>query len=166
MLSFWYILPYILQVKEGIMTKPDSKQERLRQQGTLNPHPQDVQAEWFQANEFFDPLDLIQTKYEMLRYTLVDGASKTDAAALFGMSRPTFYQAAEAFAREGIAGLLPKTRGPKGAHKLTAEVMKFINQLESKGYVNAQAMAHEIMLELNLSIHPRTIERAIARKKK
>ncbi len=148
------------------MTKQDSKQERLRQQGTLNPNPQDVQAGWFQTSEFFDPYDLVQTKYEMLRHTKVDGASKTNAAALFGMSRPTFYQAEEAFAREGVAGLLPKTRGPKGAHKLTAEVMEFINQLERKGHVNVQAMAREVMLELNLSIHPRTIERFIARKKK
>jgi len=148
------------------MTKPDSKQERLRRQGMINPNPQDVQAAWFQANEFFDPYDLIQTKYEMLRYALVEGASKTNAATLFGMSRPTFYQTEAAFAREGLSGLLPKPRGPKGAHKLTPEVMEFINQLEVKGDFNAQAMAREIMLKLNLSIHPRTIERAIARKKK
>ena len=56
------------------------------------------------VERFFDARDLIQVKYEMLRHVSVDGASKADAAALFGMSRPTFYQAEAAFARDGLAG--------------------------------------------------------------
>jgi len=149
------------------VTKPESKQERLRRLGTLNPKPQKVQASWFQASEFFDPCDLIQTKYEMLRYVQVEGASKAEAAALFGMSRPTFYQTEAAFAREGLPGLIPKNRGPKAAHKLTIEVMDFIEQrLQSDGSIHARALAREIESSLGLSLHPRTIERAIAHKKK
>lgn len=79
----------------------------------LNPNPQQVRAPWFQSGGFFDPHDLIQTKYEMLRHVQVGGASKVEAANLFGMSRPTFYQAEAAFAHEGLAGLLPKQRGPR-----------------------------------------------------
>jgi transposase len=149
------------------VSKPDPKIERLRRLGILNPDPLRVQAPWFQSGDFFDPHDLLQTKYEMLRHVQVEGASKADAAALFGMSRPTFYQAEAAFAREGLAGLLPRQRGPKGAHKLTAEVMSFIEQRRQGDQpMSARALAQEIASKLGLSVHPRSIERAIARKKK
>lgn len=149
------------------MSMPEPKLERLRRLGMLNPDPQRIQAPWFHSGDFFDAHDLVQAKYEMLRHVQVDGASKVDAAALFGMSRPTLYQAEAAFAREGLAGLLPRARGPKGAHKLTAEVMAFIEErLQCDGVVHARALALEIESRFDLSVHPRSIERAITRKKK
>ncbi len=149
------------------MPEHDSKVERLKQLGALNPHPERVRAPWFQASGFFDSRDLVQVKYEMLRQVHIEGASKAEAAALFGVSRPTFYQAENAFALAGLAGLLPRPRGPKGAHKLTPEVMTFIDQrLSTDGQVHARALAQQIHDELGMSIHPRSIERALARKKK
>ncbi len=149
------------------MSKPESKLERLRRLGMLNPNPQQIKATWFLSGEFFDPNDMVQAKYEMLRHVQVDGVSKVEAATLFGMSRPTFYQAEAAFAREGLAGLLPRPRGPKGAHKLTTEVMAFIEaHLPSDGEMHARTLAQQIEAELGLSIHPRSIERAIRHKKK
>lgn len=148
------------------MSKTEPKLERLRRLGMLNPNPQQIKAPWFLSGEFFDPNDMVQAKYEMLRHVQVDGVSKVEAAALFGMSRPTFYQAEAAFAREGLAGLLPRSRGPKGAHKLTAEVMAFIEErLPSDGEMHARSLAQQIEAELGLSIHPRSIERAIMHKK-
>jgi transposase len=149
------------------MTKPPSKRDRLRELGALNPHPDRIRAPWFRSGDFFDPDDLVQVKYEMLRHVRVDGASKAEAAALFGMSRPTFYQAESAFASEGLPGLLPKQRGPKGAHKLNSVVMAFIEErLQQDGSLRARALAQEIETALELSVHPRSIERALARKKK
>jgi transposase len=149
------------------MAKPELKLERLRRQGLLNPAPQRIRAPWFHTGAFFDANDLLQAKYEMLRHVHIDGASKTQAAALFGMSRPAFYQAEAAFAREGLTGLLPKQRGPKGAHKLTAAVMTFIDaHLRGDGAVHARALAREIQAALGISVHPRSIERAMTRKKK
>jgi transposase len=149
------------------MPKHDSKAERLKQLGALNPHPERVRAPWFQEGGFFDSRDLVQIKYEMLRQVQLEGASKAEAAALFGVSRPTFYQAESAFAQAGLAGLLPHQRGPKGAHKLTPEVMAFIEQhLSADGQVHARELARQIHAELGLSVHPRSIERALARKKK
>ena len=52
------------------MPKPppdDAKLRSLREQGTLNPRPQAVTDDLFTASEFFDPHDLVQVKYEMLR---------------------------------------------------------------------------------------------------
>ena len=108
------------------MPPPNRKAQHLKQTGGLNLHPERVRAPWFHADGFFDSRDLVQVKYEMLRQVRIEGAEKTEAASLFGVSRPTFYQAEADFARAGLSGLLPKTRGPKGAHKLTPEVMRFI----------------------------------------
>jgi transposase len=88
-------------------------------------------------------------------------------AALFGVSRPTFYQGEAAFAQQGLAGLLPQQRGPKSPHKLTPEVMAFIDtQMNAERPPGARALARAIRTELGLSIHPRSIERALARRKK
>jgi len=149
------------------MAKRTAKAERLKALGGLNPHPERVRAAWFHTGEFFDADDLVQVKYEMLRQVLHEGASKAETAALFGVSRPTFYQAQAALARDGLAGLLPHQRGPKGGHKLTAEVMRFIEQRQSEDpQVHARGLARQIKAELKLAVHPRSIERALARKKK
>jgi transposase len=140
---------------------------RLKALGVLNPHPERVQAPEFQVDTFFDPRDLVQVKYEMLRMVQVDGASKVDAADTFGVSRPTYYQAEAAYALKGLAGLLPRQRGPKGAHKLTARLMTFIEtHLVEHGPLGARRLAQVIQTEFGLTVHPRSIERALARKKK
>ena len=55
------------------MSQPlDSKGESLRQQGVLNPHPEKVAEPLFHGSEFFDPRDLVQVKYEMLRRVRVE----------------------------------------------------------------------------------------------
>ncbi|ACP22384.1 putative transposase number 2 for insertion sequence NGRIS-4f (plasmid) [Sinorhizobium fredii NGR234] len=145
----------------------ETKRERLRELGALNARPEAVRAPWFRESTFFDPLDLVQVKYEMLRHVQEDGVNKADAAALFGLSRPTYYQAEAAFERDGIAGLLPRTRGPKSAHKLTDEVMQLIEQNQHAGApLQARSLAELLHSTLGISVHPRSIERAIARKKK
>ena len=149
------------------MSKPDPKTTRLKALGVLNSHPERVQAPAFQADTFFDPCDLVQVKYEMLRMVQVEGVSKADAASAFGLSRPTYYQAEAAYAREGLAGLLPRQRGPKGAHKLNARLMDFIEaHLAKHGPVGARRLAQMIQTEFGLNVHPRSIERALTRKKK
>jgi len=149
------------------LSKSDPKTARPKALGVLNPNPERVQAPAFQADTFFDPRDLVQGKYEMLRMVQVDGASKANAASVFGLSRPTYYQAEAAYAREGLAGLLPRQRGPKGAHKLNAPLMDFIEaHLAEHGPVGARRLAQMIQTQFGLNIHPRSIERALARKKK
>lgn len=149
------------------MTKTAPKLDRLRQAGVLNAQPARVQAAWFQPGSFFDANDLVQVKYEMLRHARQDGVTKAEAASLFGLSRPTFYQAQAAFEQGGVAGLLPQPRGPKSAHKLTAEVMGVIESHHSPGApLQAREMAKVVLIQLGLKVHPRSIERAMTRKKK
>ncbi|KQV84554.1 hypothetical protein ASC87_29850 [Rhizobacter sp. Root1221] len=149
------------------MSKSPTKIDRLRQAGILNAQPQRVRAVWFQTGGFFDANDLVQVKYEMLRHAREEGVTKAEAASLFGLSRPTFYQAEAAFERDGVAGLLPRPRGPKAAHKLTPEVMGVIeSHHHGGGPLQAREMARLVHTQLGVTVHPRSIERAMARKKK
>src|SRR5690242_16879322 len=97
----------------------DPKTDALREQGALNPHPDRVQDKLFAEHDFFDARDLVQVKYEMVRRVEAEGVSITDAAEAFGFSRPSFYQAQHLLHLHGLTGLLPKKRGPRGAHKLS-----------------------------------------------
>jgi transposase len=149
------------------VAKRDTKAARLKALGVLNPHPERVQAPGFHIDTFFDPRDLVQVKYEMLRQVQVEGAAKADAAARFGLSRPTLYQAKAALERDGLAGLLPRQRGPKSAHKLDAKIMAFIDaHMDERGPIQARKLARLIEAQFGMRIHPRSIERALQRKKK
>jgi hypothetical protein len=122
----------------------DAKANRLKAQGLLNTHPERVRAAHFLSGDFFDTRDLLQVKYEMLRQAQVGGDAKSDAATMFGLSRPTFYQAEAEFNKDGLNGLLPRQRGPKGAHKLTAAVMSYIERrVQTGALIHARALAHE-----------------------
>lgn len=149
------------------MAKRPAKIDRLHEMGMLNLQPERVRAPWFAVAGFFDANDLLQVKYEMLRHARQDGATKAQAAELFGVSRPTFYQAEAAFEQAGLAGLLPRPRGPKSAHKLTPEVMRLIDKHYSEGApIQARTLAQLVQQRLGVTVHPRSIERALARKKK
>ena len=113
-------------------TPEDPKRRLLRQQGVLHPHPQAVTAALFQGSTFFDPGDLIQVKYEMLRRVVAEQTPVSRAAHEAGLSRPSFYQAQAALQRDGLTGLIPQKPGPHGAHKLTASVLDFLRSEERR----------------------------------
>ena len=48
------------------------KSGRLRGTGTLNPHPERVRDPRFAGSDFFDPRDLLQVRYEMVRLVRID----------------------------------------------------------------------------------------------
>jgi transposase len=148
-------------------TPEHAKRHTLRQQGCLHPHPERVRDELFQDGGFFDVHDLVQVKYEMLRRVQKDSHPVSTAATAFGFSRPSFYQAQSAFAQEGLAGLVPRKRGPKTAHKLTPEVVEFIQrQRQQDPSLRAAALVGLIEEEFGMVIHPRSIERSVARTQK
>src|SRR5208283_4501845 len=49
-----------------------SKTDALAEDGTLNPAPEKVRDPKFQEDGFFDPRDIVQVKYEMLRRASVE----------------------------------------------------------------------------------------------
>lgn len=145
---------------------PLLKLDVLRSHGALNPNPEAVTDELFSSHQFFDPRDLVQVKYEMLRRVQLDNRPVAETSASFGFSRPSFYRIQEVYENQGLSGLLPRRRGPQGRHKVTAEVLEFLVQArrEEPGLRPAQLV--ELAKDrFGLELHPRTVERALASKK-
>ncbi len=147
--------------------RPDAKREALAQYGSLNPHPEKVRDELFVASDYFDARDVLQVKYEMLRRVRVDGESITEAAASFGLSRPTYYEAQAAFESGGLAGLIRKKPGPRRAHKLSEEVMDFLEEERSKDpELSPPALVQLVRERFGLSVHLRSVQRALKRRER
>ena len=144
-----------------------SKRRTLMQSGTLNKNADKVADSKFKNLAFFDSNDLLQVKYEMLRSAQKEGIGILKASETFGFSRITFYKTDRAFKENGLVGLLPRKKGPRRAHKLSSEVMKFVGQLlEQKPEMKSDVIRQKIKDRFNLSVHKRSIERAIDRSKK
>jgi transposase len=143
----------------------DVKSEALRQQGALHPNPEIIRDEAFQREVFFDPRDLVQVRYEMLRRHKVDGEAVTEVAGSFGISRQAYYLTGAAFEKKGIMGLLPRPRGPQRAHKCSDEILDFVEQWRADA--SAPGIVSEaVQKRFGISIHPRSLARALARRKK
>jgi transposase len=144
-----------------------TKLQALQQEGTLYPHAAAVTDPLFQQLTFFDPRDVVQVKYEMLRRVEIDKVSVSEASAAFGFSRPSFYQAQMAFAQQGLAGLLPRKRGPRQAHKLTANVIHFLSEIRlGEPSLGATELAQRVHQHFGISVHPRSIERCLRSREK
>jgi transposase len=145
----------------------DPKIAALRAAGALHPRPDAVQDEAFGREAFFDRRDRVQVKYEMLRRHRIEGRPVTEVATTFGVSRQAFYAAETAFTAAGLPGLLPRPRGPKGAHKCTDAILDFVEQqrLETPAR-SATAMADAVRERFGVAIHPRSLARALGRRKK
>lgn len=143
----------------------DVKAEVLRQQGALHPHPEVVSDDAFREGEFFDPRDRVQVRYEMLRRHQVDGDAVTNVANAFGVSRQAYYATEAAFAEKGISGLLPRQRGPQRAHKCTDEILDFVEQGRAEGFPDKE-ISEAVRKRFGVSIHPRSLVRALLRRKK
>jgi transposase len=146
----------------------EDKESALRRHHALNPRAQAVRDPAFTSGDpFFDARDLVQVKYEMLRRVREEGESVSQAAARFGFSRPSFYEAKAVFETDGLPGLLPQRPGPKRAHKLSEEVVDRLEQaLASDPSLNSAQMAALLEMERGLRVHPRSVERALARRRK
>jgi transposase len=153
----------------AVPAKNDSKPSKVRaliEEGTLNQAPEKVRDPKFREGDFFDPRDVVQVKYEMLRRVSIENASVTDATQAYGVSRPTYYQTKANFDEAGVGGLVPRKRGPRGPHKLQGQVLAFVEQQLIAGEpIRARELAKLIRQKFDLEVHPRTIERTVAGKK-
>ena len=63
--------------------------------------------------------------------------------------------------------LLPEKRGPRRAHKLTPQVLEYVRQIRSEQPSLGMAQVGEAILErFGVTVHPRSMERALAREEK
>jgi transposase len=147
------------------MRRRDRKVEELAASRTLNPHPDAVRDAAFVSGEFFDTRDLVQVKYEMVRQVEADGVSVTDAASSFGFSRQSYYTAAQALAEGGLAALVPAKPGPRGAHKLTDDVLDYLEDLQAQQPgLRIGDLVRAVGDRFGVVVHPRSVERALARR--
>ena len=146
-------------------SRPDPKETALAAARCLNPHPEHVRDAEFLSSEFFDARDVVQVKYEMVRKVKADGAPVTAAAAAFGYSRPSYYEAAAALERSGLEGLVQAWPGLRAGHKLTEQILAWAeDQLAACALRPAQLPAR-IEQAFGVRVHPRTVERALARRR-
>jgi transposase len=133
----------------------------------LNPRSEQVADPLFQQSDFFDADDLVQVKYEMLRRVQIEQKPVSQAASAFGFSRPTYYQAELDFQKQGLVGLVPEKPGPRKAHKMTAEVLEYVQQIRAKQPSwDMTQLATAIQEHFGIPAHPRSIERALERQEK
>jgi len=140
-----------------------AKHEELRRNGSFNHRAGKVRAGIFVDIPFFDAHDLMQVKYEMLRSVERDKKDVSSTAEDFGFSRVSYYQIKKEFDESGIAGLMPRKRGPKGSRKIADSDVEF-----ARGLVGSHTKAQIIELlreERNVEISKRTLERKLADKK-
>jgi len=164
--SVLYIIIITLMGK-NIPSDADSKKAALRSAGVLHPNPNAIRDEAFLQGDFFDPNDLVQVKYEMLRRHREEQKTVAEVARAFGTSRQAFYSAKARFDSQGIPGLIPKRRGPRGAHKCTEEVLDFAEQWKDEHPAEGtMRLAEAIEQRFGIRINPRSIDRALVRRKK
>ena len=144
----------------------DGKTGALRRHGCLNRNPGRVRDRRFVEEEFFDPRDMLQVKYEMVRAVRAEQLPIAHGAIRFGLSRPACYKAIKAFDEDGLPGLLPERPGPRGPHKLTPDVVAFLCDASaldpSLGMDELVRMARE---QLGVELHRRSVQRALVSQK-
>ena len=146
----------------------DEKKDRLKKEGCLNRNASKVKADVFNDdNDFFDKNDVVQTRYEMLRSVLKDKRTVNAASGMYGVSRITFYKLKKAYDAQGIQGLLPGKKGPGKPHKLTPDVIRFLeNEIRADPSTKADKLAEKMSEKFGYSVHPRTIEKTVFTGKK
>jgi transposase len=143
----------------------DEKAKELERSRTLNARPETVVDEEFRSAEFFDARDLVQVKYEMVRRVEADGSPVNATAAAFGFSRQSYYTTARVLAEAGLPGLVPAKPGPRGAHKLTDEVLDHLEGLrEADPQVSVGELVAAVERRFGVTVHRRSVERALARR--
>jgi len=125
-----------------------------------------VQSARETSKQFLDAGGLAQVKYEMLRRVYVDGVPVSQAVKAFGFSRQAFYKALAAFQENGLSGLIAKARGPKQGHKLTDEILDFLEQrCRQDPSLRPPQLTKIVQREFGVELNPSTIRKGILRRR-
>ena len=140
----------------------NDKTEFLKKEGMINPKPERVTHPLFQTHDFFDPLDLPQVRYEMLRIARVDELAVTEACQVFGFSREYFYRLERDFMSRGYVGLLCSPRGRRPLVALNQEIVNFIiHRKMSEPHLTGEDLRKELKNVCQVECSRRTIERIV-----
>ena len=150
-----------MAIRKASMKKTDI----LKENGTFNHQSDKVTADDFRHGIFFDPQDLVQVKYEMLRSVAKDNLSVSEASKKYGLSRQTYYINKEAVEKAGIMALIPQKPGPKHATKLTDDGKTFIDSfVQSHPKATLKDINEALAQNTGITVHLRTIQRYLSKK--
>ena len=140
----------------------EEKLKFLEKEGLLNQKPDRISHSLFKTNDFFDPLDLLQVRYEMIRYVKVDGYSVAKACRIFGFSREYYYKLGRMFSERGFVGLLGAPSGRRPLIALNQELVNFIihKKLEEPN-LSGDNICKQIKKSYYVECSTRTVERII-----
>jgi len=140
----------------------ESKKIFLEQEGLLNAKPERVSHPLFETLDFFDPFDLPQVRYEMIRSARVEKLPVAGACKLFGFSREYFYKLERDFMARGYVALLGSTMGRRPILALNQEIVNFIvhRKMEQTG-LSGERLRQEIQELYKVDCSRRTVERIV-----
>jgi hypothetical protein len=105
----------------------NSKNDFLKEEGLLNLNAKKVVHPLFKSVDFFDPSDLAQVRYELLRATKQEKISVAKTCRLFGFSREYFYRLSHSFMETGFPALLKSPQaGRRPLIALNQNILTFI----------------------------------------
>ena len=140
----------------------EPKKAFLEKEGLLNAKPERVSHPLFETLDFFDPFDLPQVRYEMIRSARVEKLPVAEACKLFGFSREYFYKLERAFMARGYVSLLGSTMGRRPIIALNQEIVNFIahRKMEKAG-LSGEKLRQEIQKLYKVDCSRRTVERIV-----
>lgn len=132
----------------------------LQRTHCLYPTPDRVQdARFVEHQEFFDPNDSVQVKYELLRDCHVQGCDVVSASQRFGVSRTTYYNVLRAFHQGGIPGLVGHARGRPKPLKLNDYVLGYlISEKARDPNLPASKMVERLQARYDVELSTRMIQ--------
>lgn len=144
-----------------------NKTKALIENGSYNKNADSVSNPVFKGNPYFDPQDLVQVKYEMLRAVKAGGLNVSDASRQFGFSRTAYYKIEKRFCSAGVDGLCTQKTGPKLPSKITSDIEEYVAQLrEGEPGITNDEIVERLKFEKGVSIHKRSLQRAQSKKKR
>ncbi len=138
------------------------KKDILAHLGALNKNPEKLTNSLFIERDFFDPLDNVQIKYEMLRANQVDNQKVSRICRQFNYSREAFYVILRKFKKHGIIGFLESSRQKKNTVMLNQDIVKMIIQTKfNNPNISGAKLAQKINAKFNTDYKKRAIEKAV-----
>jgi len=146
------------------MTKRNTKGRAFKALKSLNRHPSGCRA----PGSRLSPSSTRKTSCKSIR----DAASRESGWRLQSRLRRTFGLSAQRSIRlkrrsiERACRTVPRRRGPKGAHKLTAQIMVLSSDDRSRIRDSCAGAGSGDQAQLKLSVHPRSNRNAPCAEKK
>ena len=142
----------------------DPKVAALRESRCLNPHPGQVTDEAFLAEEFFDARDAVQVKYEMVRASAWTARRSPPQRQRSGTPGRRTTRQPPRWPPPGWTAWCRPSPGPRGGHKLTGQILSWAEQqLAGDPALRRPAWPGRSPTAFGVRVHPRSIERALAR---